>query len=644
MRIFKNRPLALAACLLSLTAVLSFRLSAAQKGVAILVAALLLALAVSGLLFWKKARQALLCGLCLCGILLGLASSFCFFDLRYAAIQERNGTATVAEGTVLERKNSTAFSSMLHVRLTEFDGERVDFDAVVEFGYATALQAGDRFCMTVTPRAFTQDELFDEETFRLSDGCMTVLVCAAESDCEILPEEDRGLLVSLRRLNTKLAYELSSRIGGEAGGLAAAFLLGNRSFLTSNTSLQFRRAGVSHLLALSGMHVSILIFGLELLLRKLRLPKLARAILIPIAALGYMALTGFSLSICRAVLMVCVLYLAYLLQAHYDAFTALCLVLAAFLVVTPYAVLDLSMWLSFLAAAGIIVFAPLGEELSKAARARLPLPDWLFSAIEHLMLAVLVGLAANMAILLLSAVVFGEISLASIPSTLLLSLPVTVLMIASVPLLLIPSLPLLPLLCSWLGNGILRVTAAFSSIHGALLPVGDIPTQACLAVLTLVLVLLAVLSVKRKRWFFLPLLLAFCAVCSSLSVTHLPRADAFSETVIASSLGEVRLYTQNGEAILVHDARQNFSMAYEIQAAAREHRCSEIGDLVVLTYRNQTTYFLSCLSGRIRVERLHLSEPRNARERAIAARYEQEAALHGIAVFYDGESFLEKVF
>lgn len=640
MQIFKNRPLALAACIFAITAVLA---SIAEKRTVIygifITLALLLLLLILKILHKKKSRERALLALVLSFVLLSLCSSYLFFHVRYADVQKKNGEEVTAEGYVLERLGSAPYYTHLRVHLTSLDGERVGYDAILETTYTSALQAGDRFSVTGIQRAFTEEEAFDEESFRLAEGCMTVITCDTPKKCQFLAPTT-NLRILANRLNLRLSYLLRSRIGGETGGVASALLLGNRTWLTKDAALHFRRAGVSHLLALSGLHVSILIGALEFILRKLYLPKLARAAIVPVFAIGYLALTGFSMSTCRAVLMICVLYVGVLLRAQYDSFTALCVTLSAILLVTPYAVLDLSMWMSFLAAGAIIIFSPALSDALELLRVKCRLPNAIYRVLVACLSALAVGFFANLALLYLNAAVFGEISLASVPVTLLLSIPVTALIICSAILLLFPFLPLLPTICSLLGTVILALTERASDMSGVLLPVTERIEHLILLLLTVLFVCFAVCRIRHRGRVVVGMS-ALCAVlvAVSLLITNLSPIYDKSARTIEAGKGEIRLYTAHGEAVLVNDAKGNSSEAYEIKTAALDARCTEIGDLVMYRYYNQATYFILRLSARMRVERLHLPIPQNAREEAIASRLVQEAGLHGIKVIFDAAYF-----
>lgn len=639
MKIFQNRPLAFCGCLFAILSAVGIRLSASQKSILFLAAAVaFLAVIILCAILRRFGRGRLLLLLCLGTALLSLTSSYLFFNVRYAAWQARNGVPCVAEGTVQEMLTENSYSTTYRVRIERIDGEKTDTGAVLECAYASTLQRGDTFRVRAVPRAFTEDETFDEERYRLSDGCLTVLTCASAADCERTGRDTSDLLLKCASWNTRLSFGLRNRVGGEMGGLAAALLLGNRSWIGADTELDFQRAGISHLLSLSGLHVSILIGFLELLLRKLRLAKIFRAVLIPTCAVGYLAVTGVAVSTARAVLMLCILYLAVLFRERYDAFTALCTVLSLILGLTPYAVLDLSLWMSFLAVASILIFMPAVSAWLWRWRERHKPSKWIFSLFSALVSAIMIGVLANLSLLLLLAVTFGEVSLMSVSATLLLSVPVTLLLILSALLLLFPFLPFLAWLCGMLAKIILSVAEVFSRLDYVLLPASHPTVQILLILLTAWLILLAVLPLKRGRWAIPIPLLLLAAVLSSAVITQNTEPAIY---YLGTDKGEIRLYTSGGHAVAVNGTYGAATMAYEIKAAATAENCTEIDDLVLPHCYDQAAYFIAKLAERLRVCRLHLPTPTDETEEAIAARLAGEAELHGIRVVYDAERFLE---
>ncbi len=638
MAVFRNRPLALLCCALAVAALLGWRLSGALKW-SLAAFLLLLSVLLLCLLLGRRrnssasaSRKKLLQGLLLCclGASVALLTSALFFNVKYERLQLRDGEDCTAKGIVLSREDA-GYKTTLQVRLTELDGENCSVKAVLECEHISALQLGERFTVKGTIRSFKTDGTYNEESSRLSEGFLTAIVVDKPQDCQWEKEGDSDLLCRFRRLNERLSYRLYRGVGEEFGGLSCALLLGNRSYLPSGITLSFQRSGVSHLLALSGLHISILIAFLDGLLRLLRMPKIGRVLLIPLFSVGYLLLTGCSLSTVRAVSMMCILYLGFVLSADYDSFTALSVCLAVLLVSMPYAVLDLSLWLSFLAAGSIIVFSPLLRALLDTLYRKSHMPKPVWSAVRWSISAVFVGVCANLALMLVSAFAFGTVSLASVPATFVLIPLTTVLLIASVAPLLFPQVGVFGAACSLLSQWMGALSSFFSEQRGVLLAVDDVYSRAVLVLMTAFLLLCAVLEIKRKGWFLLPVAASLLCVAVSFGITHLLH-DEIAVEYLHENGGDILLFAKQGRGVAVDFS--DGTEAYSIYTAATEHRCTELDELVLNHYHNKDTVLLSSLSRRILVRRLRLPVPHTDAERAIAKRLEQEAALHGIEVLY----------
>jgi ComEC/Rec2-related protein len=115
-------------------------------------------------------------------------------------------------------------------------------------------------------------------------------------------------------LRFHLTKAMSTRISGEASGIAAALLTGDKSGISSETRDKFIKSGTAHILAISGLHMSIVtviaLFVIKRLLmyvgclmrRQLNYQAIAAAITIPLTFV-YLALSGFSPSATRAFIM-----------------------------------------------------------------------------------------------------------------------------------------------------------------------------------------------------------------------------------------------------------------------------------------------------------------------------------------------------
>ncbi len=630
MHIFRNRPLALACCAFSAAAVLSRSMSAPIQIICII--ASVLSLLVLIFLFLKTKKRAIfLAGLILLAVTLSLLSSYLFFHVRYQNWQNRIGEECVVEGIVLEREVGKPYQSVLTAEIHKINGENCRADVRLIFPYATSLQVGDSFRLLGMGAPFETKYMENEETNALKYG---ILLCIRSNDmhnCELIENNQFSLRATLSRWNFAASYHLEQAIDGEAGNLASALLFGTRDHLSGDTSLHFRRAGVSHLLALSGLHVSILIAALELFLRALACPKRVRSITVFVIAFGYLFFTGASPSTARAVLMLGVLTLGYYWNTDYDPFTSVSAVLALMLLMSPNAVLDIGMWLSFVAAASILTFLPAFDSVHEFLYAKLTLSAKLIKTISAAVTAVIVGFAANLALLYLQARFFGEVSLGSVPVTLALSIPTTLLLILSAITLAIPPVGIIT---TFVGDAMLKVAEWFSNIRGILIPLNDIFSQVAALLVLLSLVFVAVAKFKNvKRWLLLPLALSLVTVLTSLAVTYLPnRGISFS--LVHASGGDLLLFTNKDKSVAVDFSDGTATGGMEIVGIANDLRCTELDDLVLTHYHNRDTYFIASMARRIRVKTLHLPHPIDDEERAIANQLQKEAERHGISVVF----------
>ncbi|MBQ4228102.1 MAG: ComEC family competence protein, partial [Clostridia bacterium] len=150
-----------------------------------------------------------------------------------------------------------------------------------------------------------------------------------------------------------------------------AVLLGDRSDLDDALYNDFSTSGLSHLIALSGLHVSAIALLLEALLKLIRLPRGPRFALTLIALTVYTLMTGASSSTVRAVVMYALLCAGLLLGYRVDTLTRLALSLLIQLAANPLLIGDTGFVLSYASVTGILCFADTAELRQKGIWAKL---------------------------------------------------------------------------------------------------------------------------------------------------------------------------------------------------------------------------------------------------------------------------------
>ena len=169
---------------------------------------------------------------------------------------------------------------------------------------------------------------------------------------------------SLAALRQTIIQRVLAALGGTEGSVAAALLTGQRQAIPEPVLEDLRRAGLAHLLAVSGLHVGIVAglaylvcrFALALwppLLLHLSAKKVAAVVGVA-AGFGYMLLTGSQVPMRRAVAMAALVALAVLLDRRLSALRALAFAALVVLTLQPEALLGASFQMSFAAVLALV--------------------------------------------------------------------------------------------------------------------------------------------------------------------------------------------------------------------------------------------------------------------------------------------------
>ncbi len=132
-----------------------------------------------------------------------------------------------------------------------------------------------------------------------------------------------------------------------------AVLLGNKSGLDAQSKQLFQKSGIAHILAISGLHITLLGMGLYQLLRKLCIPQPVCAVVSVALMIAYGDMVGMSSSAYRAVFMFAMQLAAQLLRRTYDMLTALALAATLILLEQPLYLYHSGFQLSFGAILGV---------------------------------------------------------------------------------------------------------------------------------------------------------------------------------------------------------------------------------------------------------------------------------------------------
>jgi competence protein ComEC len=238
---------------------------------------------------------------------------------------------------------------------------------VTAAGDAPVLHRGDRILFNSKLRSlrnFQNPGGFDYKRYMFFQG-----ICAtAYSQVHRVTIVDRHTPHFWSNLIDKTRHRIARIIAGTGKGpqtgVLKALIVGDRSHIAPDTREAFNRAGVGHLLAISGLHIGIVATMAFLFLQRLLThikPLLWRAwtrktaalfALIPVWFYGF--ISGFSPSTQRAVIMVSVFLMTFLFEREHDIMNTIALSAVAILVIFPPSMYSISFQLSFSAVLAII--------------------------------------------------------------------------------------------------------------------------------------------------------------------------------------------------------------------------------------------------------------------------------------------------
>lgn len=382
-------------------------------------------------------------------------------------------------------------------------------------------------------------------TFHIGSG--TLLLAYPAGETTIVHGDASALRYFPARLRNATLKLIEVVFPENTVAFAKSLLLGDDSQLDYEILKDFSLTGVRHIIAVSGLHVSIFL-GMVCVFTRKR-PILIAVIGMPIL-LVFAAMVGFTPSIIRACIMQLLLWVALCVGKEYDAPTAMSLAALAVLIQNPMAAASVSFQLSFGSVAGILLFAApiqnyfqalwgkkkawkllrlLSGSLSVSVAANVlivPLMAYYFGTVS------LIGVLANLLILWIVPVAFGGIMLACCVGAFWLSGAHVIAFVVSLPI------------CY-----ILKLTQWLAEI-----PMAAVYTQSIFIVIWIVLsyCMVVVLMLQKRKH---PMFMASCGVLilgiALLISFFLPLQENYRMTVLDVGQGQCILLQSDGKTFMV---------------------------------------------------------------------------------------------
>jgi len=188
----------------------------------------------------------------------------------------------------------------------------------------------------------------------------TLRVDALMYDCELKLEQPAFAVYDefLYNLKNQLSQSIYSIEDKEHAAILEAMVLGDKNEISSEIMKLYQESGISHILAISGLHITLIGMYLLKILRKSGGTFLITGVMVMGIIISYGIMTGMSVSTKRAVIMFILSVFAGIVGRTYDMLSALSLAGILILIENPYAMYSAGFLLSFVSILGIAILSP----------------------------------------------------------------------------------------------------------------------------------------------------------------------------------------------------------------------------------------------------------------------------------------------
>lgn len=304
--------------------------------------------------FFRKIRRVAL--LILLPSALAFACFFLFYHFAYQPMEKLQGQEVEVHGEVVSGVSSGITSDSITVRPSDIIIDKKSYKS-----YGDILVYAEKGTMnySVGSKVKFVGKTFKNETdgfsidYRLTQR-QFLSMYATEGNATALANQN-SIHVLISKAQQKIIAIYNSVFSKDTAALIGGITLGQTEEIDAQTYRNFKDSGVSHTMAVSGMHLAfvttVLYFALALVSKNLYLRAVLQIILIWL----FTALTGFSPSCSRAAIMLTIFQIGILLHKESDPLTALSFAVMMCCITNPFAVLNPSLTLSATATLGILL-------------------------------------------------------------------------------------------------------------------------------------------------------------------------------------------------------------------------------------------------------------------------------------------------
>ena len=546
-------------------------------------------------LLLKTARKRLTLPIAFLSISVALFMYSMYNSFKIAPVTALDGQDAVISGKICELpyKSYNRYYYTIQTDKIEIDGAPQNIKLRLSMSKALDIDVYDRITGNVHLFLPSDEGTFSSKNYYASKGIYMYSYLYEYEDYTTEVVEQKPIYYYFLKMRFYLIEALRTLLPEEQAALASGILLGEKYLLGQDVKSDFRDIGVSHILAVSGLHTSFIGYFLMWIFMSLKLSKKWSARLSCIGILCFMALTGFVPSAVRSGIMMIIYLLGLSFKAEADSLNSLGISSFIISICNPFAAGDIGFLLSFFATLGIILLAKKLELLIFDA---LKSFKYVTTFINKILSPASVTISATLFTLPITVLCFKQISLISIIANLLLVTPSMFIMVTALLAALFFYIPLLnflsylfALICGILINFVTFIAAFLAKISFASISVSQPFIKFCLASAFL-LIAVALILEKGTKLVRLSLILSVIILFTGTLSYQTYMKDLTQLAILDVGDGCCAVLTKNNHAALLScggDKIKSSTMRNYLQSK----NVKKLDFLILSDYNDESSYY-----------------------------------------------------
>ena len=264
-------------------------------------------------------------------------------------------------GTIISDEQEKDYTYSYILRLEEINDKKIkpkSFIITIAKKHKTHIKYGDKISFEgeyVKPNSQRNYKGFDYSKYLKTKGIYGNI--KINSKINIIKSNNLNIIfLYSNSIRNKIIKNINILFPEKTKGLFLGILIGYDNYISDDIKEDFSDSNLSHLLAVSGTHVSYVILGLLILFKFLKIPKIDSKILASVLLVFYLYIIGFTPSVTRAVIMCIISIMQSIVNRKQDIVTTISLSSLLIIISNPYKIFDIGFLLSYAGTIGIMAF------------------------------------------------------------------------------------------------------------------------------------------------------------------------------------------------------------------------------------------------------------------------------------------------